>query len=107
MTNVTFSETRINGSVIQEMVVEGHAGYAEYGSDIVCAAVSAITCALLCFVENNADDRETAIDEERGYAKISACHSDERLDAAFEMAQAGMVQVEMAYPKHVTVNYRP
>ena len=38
MTTVTFHSA---GSRIDGFVVEGHSGYAEEGSDIVCAAVSA------------------------------------------------------------------
>ena len=34
-----------------ELAIDGHAGYAEHGSDIVCAACSGITYALLAFLD--------------------------------------------------------
>lgn len=106
MTNITFAETKVNDAVVQEMIVEGHAEYAEYGKDIVCAAVSAITCALLCSVENSGNPYDSYIKEDGGYARIIAYQSNERIDAAFEMALNGMVQIEMAFPKYVTVSLR-
>ncbi|MDD6159942.1 MAG: ribosomal-processing cysteine protease Prp [Oscillospiraceae bacterium] len=47
MTTVTFhrADRRIDG-----FVVEGHSGYAEAGSDIVCAAVSAVVGVTECTV---------------------------------------------------------
>lgn len=106
MTKITFAETEVDGNFVHEMTVEGHAGYAEQGKDIVCSAVSAITCALLCFVENSAKVYDAHIKDDGGYARIVAYQSDERMDAAFEMALNGMVQIEMAFPKHVTVSLK-
>ena len=47
MTTVTFhsAERRIDG-----FVVEGHSGYAEAGSDIVCAAISAVVGMTECTI---------------------------------------------------------
>lgn len=106
MTHITFSETKVNGEVVLDMIVDGHAEYAEYGKDIVCAAVSAITFALLCFVENSGKPYDSYIKEDGGYARIVAYQADERMDAAFDMALNGMVQIEMAHPKHVTVTLK-
>lgn len=39
------------------LTVEGHAGYAETGKDIVCAAVSALTQTLIAGIESLTDDR--------------------------------------------------
>lgn len=40
---ITVQVKRNDDHKISEVIVEGHAGYAEYGYDLVCAAVSAIT----------------------------------------------------------------
>ena len=37
--------------------VDGHAGYAETGNDIICAAVSALTQGLIHSMESLTDDR--------------------------------------------------
>lgn len=39
------------------ITVDGHAGYAETGRDIVCAAVSALTQTLIAGIEGLTDDR--------------------------------------------------
>jgi uncharacterized protein YsxB (DUF464 family) len=45
--------TTSNDKHIEEFQIEGHADYAEYGKDIVCAAVSALTITIVnSMVEN-------------------------------------------------------
>lgn len=104
MTNVLFNETEVNGNIVREMTVTGHAGYAEPGKDIVCAGVSTLTCALVGFVENHGKPYDTVMDEGGGYAKVVSYQSDESIEAAFELTLIGMMQVEMAFPKYVTVS---
>lgn len=40
---ITVKVIRNDDRKISEVIIEGHAGYAEYGYDLVCAAVSAIS----------------------------------------------------------------
>ena len=58
MTTITFhsADSRLDG-----FVVEGHSGYAEEGSDIVCAAVSAAVGLVECTV-NDVLVREVELD---------------------------------------------
>lgn len=39
------------------LTVDGHAGYAEAGKDIICAAISALTQGLIYSLESLTDDR--------------------------------------------------
>ncbi|MFR4579186.1 MAG: ribosomal-processing cysteine protease Prp [Clostridium fessum] len=49
------------------MEVKGHAGYDEYGKDIVCAAVSVLTVNMANSVEKFTDDGfEGSVDEKTG-----------------------------------------
>ena len=41
---IKINVVRDNKNNIQKFTVKGHAGFSEYGSDIVCAAISAIAC---------------------------------------------------------------
>jgi len=41
----------------RRLSVDGHAGCGEYGQDIVCAGVSALTQALLMSIDSLAEDR--------------------------------------------------
>lgn len=47
-------EVRIRPECIE---ISGHAGYAEPGKDIVCAAVTALTQTLIQSIENLTDDK--------------------------------------------------
>ena len=40
-----------------EILIEGHAGYAEFGKDIVCAGVTALTETLIQSMENLTTDK--------------------------------------------------
>ena len=52
----------------------GHAGYAESGSDIVCAAVSMLSTNTVNSVENLTDDEITCnVDEDTGLLTMSFC----------------------------------
>ena len=57
MTSITFhsADGRIDG-----FVVEGHSGYAEAGSDIVCAAISAAVGLTECAI-NEVLDRKSVV----------------------------------------------
>lgn len=51
------------------LTVKGHAGYAERGKDIVCAAVSALAQGLLHSLDALTDD-EISTEAESGHVKI-------------------------------------
>lgn len=83
--------------------IEGHAGYAEHGKDIICAAVSAYTYALLEYCETN----EIAMQEEEvspGYTYLFT--TDNRVTEALSLIQCGMECLERAYPEYVRVGGR-
>jgi uncharacterized protein YsxB (DUF464 family) len=91
--------TRINycrEGELHRLSIKGHAGQAEKGRDIVCAAVSALAFALLGYlIANNAqidaiqaDDGEIGIDCRGG-------------DEAFAMAVTGFTQIAEAHPQYV------
>lgn len=61
MINVTITESGI--------LMEGHAGYHENGQDLVCAAVSALTCNLINSLKNLTNIKVRAETKE-GFTKI-------------------------------------
>ena len=89
-----------------ELAIDGHAGYAEHGSDIVCAACSGITYALLAFLEEHGDEAENIAGPvvESGYFFLS-CKGTDNIKAAFHMAALGLRKIAGQYPKHVTIQY--
>ncbi len=83
--------------------VDGHAGYAQKGQDIVCAGVSAIVYALLGWLENNSEYAGfVSIDDNNGEVIIS-CEGGENVSAVFYMAAIGIEQIQNMYPAHVEI----
>lgn len=106
MIDIDFTEYRYPDGTTRELKVEGHAYYDECGKDIVCAGVSAITQALAGYIENADLDFDMQQSPEGGYMYLCAFDINEAANAAFEMALIGLLQIEMAYPKHVTVGVK-
>lgn len=89
-----------------ELTINGHAGYAEYGKDIVCAGVSAIAFALLGWLENH-EEELTEMDElmvEDGQVYI-ACAGSDKVTTAFQVALMGLIQISRAHPEYVDIEY--
>lgn len=83
------------------LAVTGHAGYSANGNDIVCAGVSAISYALLGYLQNSpAVATEAHMDS--GDLMID-CTGPETICAVFEMALIGYLQISKKYPQCVDV----
>lgn len=89
-----------------ELSIDGHAGYAEHGKDIVCAACSGITYALLAFLEHFEDEvvEVPGLIVENGRFYIS-CKGTEKIATAFYMALLGLRKISSQYPDHVSITY--
>lgn len=86
------------------LCVIGHANYAEYGKDIVCAGVSALVQALIGWCEENYDTVNCiSIDPKEGEVIIS-CDGGNDVAAVFYMASVGMEQLANNYPDHVQID---
>ena len=88
------------------LTVLGHADYAEYGKDIVCAGVSALVQALIGWIEDSPFSVECdclSIDEQSGEVIIS-CEGAEDTAAVFYMTAIGLAQIAESYPNHVLID---
>lgn len=101
MLQVTFTEDGFQ--------VTGHAGYAEWGQDIVCAAVSALTQTTVLGLRDVVGLGDRLTEEVR--AGFLTCRLPERLTAA-ERAQAklllatlraGLIAIAQAYPGYLEI----
>lgn len=81
--------------------ITGHAGYAPAGSDIVCAGVSAISCALLGYLRQTGTAAEEAACR-AGELKLR-CAAGAQADSAFQMALAGYQIISRTYPQYAEV----
>ena len=84
-----------------ELRVSGHAGTAPYGEDLVCAAVTALVCALAKYVSEQ--EPSAYIHLQPGDAQIKA--EGESLAPAFQTVLAGLRLLEKDYPEGVGVRY--
>ena len=89
MIRAVFSKNRLT--------VEGHAGYAPKGQDIVCAAVSALVYALIGTLEETENVAEVIL--RPGYAAVEA----KEKTAAFDLVRCGLTQLADRYPDFVRV----
>lgn len=87
-----------NGDLICGFTMKGHANTADYGNDLVCAAVSAIVTGGFNAFDDE-DVSEIALDE--GYAKVVVI-----TDNGYSILKTIIVQlktIEEAYPKNIKI----
>lgn len=89
---------------IHTLTVIGHANYAEYGKDIVCAGVSALVQALVSWIEENSWKVECISIDPREGEVIVSCEGGEEIAAVFKMATLGLEQIANSYPDHVQID---
>jgi uncharacterized protein YsxB (DUF464 family) len=99
MISVTFTES---GNKLS-LRVEGHAGYAEAGQDIVCAAASILAYTLASIIEKC--DINATINLEIGDMTIESDYNDplmkDIIEDSFNFALAGYALLEHNYPQYV------
>lgn len=99
MTKVVFF--RREGKLIG-FEAQGHSGYAEEGSDIVCAAVSAVTQTLAIQAETVLEMKETVFtDEKKALLKVTGENND-AWESALKAAEIYLSEVSRQYPRHLT-----
>ena len=107
MIEVTFTE---EGNVLS-LQLNGHAGYAETGKDIVCASASILAYTVAQFVmaaESNGDLASPAEIRLEGGDTIITCEPSEdampAISNAYSFAQMGYALLAYNYPQNVQLN---
>lgn len=92
-------EVRIRPERIE---ISGHAGYAEYGKDIVCAGVTALTQTLIQSIENLTDDKiEYRISP--GKVEVEYRNLSEKSKTLVDSFFVGICLIAEEFPEHVKV----
>lgn len=104
MTKITF--TKSPDGLIHIVDILGHAGYAEEGEDIVCAAISSavmLTHALLYDVQKI--PVETLIEDEGAHIRITLPEGAELLHGqeAFKAFKLHITELEQNYNEYISV----
>ena len=102
---ITAKIFRNSRGAVSGFEISGHAGNAEHGGDIVCAAVSAIAyTAAGYFSEKKCGEKPFEYSEREGFMKLSAPQigteaSEDRAaaDAVLEAAVIGLKQIALSY----------
>ncbi len=69
MTTITF--TKASDDSYKSIECKGHAGFADYGQDIVCSAISVLTINLINSIDKFTDDKpDISQDENKGIIAI-------------------------------------
>lgn len=102
MTNVEFYEY----GDVRKIEINGHAGYAECGSDIVCAGVSALSQAYVFYMQDLVDKGEAKIDSLtiiNGFLEIYSENSSPESKAAYDLIKQGIEAISEAFPDNVKI----
>lgn len=101
MTMITYDQQRMM------IKAEGHAGYAEYGKDIVCAGVSALMQTLRpALLERGIRNTMHMITTGESRIEVKAePESEQRYPClvVFETVLAGLKEIARAYPDYVSI----
>lgn len=81
---------------VPSMCVSGHAGYAENGSDIVCAAVSALSQALAKYICENCGG-SSFMDS----GVLTVICEDDRAVPCFDLVADGIKTIAKSYPENI------
>lgn len=87
--------------------LEGHAGYAEHGKDIICASASILAYTLASIVDSF-DEAESVIDLKEGDTTIECKCKDGETYAkaanAYHYTEAGYTLLAQNYPQYVSLH---
>ena len=82
--------------------ITGHAGYAPEGCDIVCAGVSALSMALLAYLQGQQADTKDFLCR-KGELKFR-CETGGEIDTAMDVALTGYRILAGMYPEYVEIH---
>lgn len=98
------SFTRQDGHLVQAELT-GHAGSGEFGFDVICAAVSALSINFVNSLVSLTDCQpDLDIDEiEGGYLKVGLPQEDEKAQLLFESYLLGLTNLSQHHPEFVNL----
>lgn len=88
----------------QGLLITGHSGSADYGSDIICAGVSALAQSALLSLTDYLKVK-TTFKIKSGYLKFTLQDVPTELtEAAFSVALIGFSEIQKSNPKYVNIH---
>ena len=96
-------EIKKNDKKIEEIVVKGHANYSDKGKDIVCAAVSSITCYSINLIEKFGYKITNKVED--GYVKMINDANNDLVDKIFEQLEYEFKGLYEQYPRNIYLKH--
>lgn len=85
------------------IVIDGHAGFAEKGKDVVCAAVTVLAFNLINSMEALTEDSIEYLADEPGHIEIEFKNLSEQGKLLIDSFFIGIGEVSRAYPEYVQI----
>ena len=89
--------------------ISGHAGWADKGGDIVCAAISVLTITTVNSIETFAlkeGEYEETVDDEGGYVKLEFYRAGHDTQLLIDSMLLGLRELEQKYPEYIRIIIR-
>lgn len=85
--------------------ISGHSGYAESGSDIVCAAVSSMTMLVANTITDVFKDKaDIKVDEAQNEVSLRLINGSEKSMELIEGFKREIIQLVLDYPEFIKIN---
>ena len=84
---------------VNKVIINGHAGYDDFGKDIVCAAVSSITTINILL---SLDNQSISYNDSRGLI-IEVLKNDMTTKKIINVLISNLYELEKAYPKNIQI----
>ena len=86
-----------------QIIIEGHSNFSEYGTDIVCASVSSISITTINALIR-LDKDSVSYEEKDGYIKLNILKHNNYVDILIENMIDLLKELEKQYKKNIKVN---
>ena len=86
-----------------QIIIEGHSNYSEFGTDIVCASVSSISITTINALLK-LDNKCIKYEEKDGFIKIDILKHNKYVDTLIENMIDLLKELEKQYKKNIQVN---
>lgn len=84
----------------QGFFISGHAKYDEYGYDIVCSAISALSQSIAMAIKKHG---KAKIRFTNGWANVELKEFSKETEILIDVLRMGLLEIEKEYPKHLEV----
>ena len=97
---ITYQQT-FNQKNLESITVSGHALFAPYGEDIVCAAVSTAVIMTINAIEKLNEKENIKVDLKEGYVKITVSKLTEVVRGLLENLIYSLDDIKSQFPKYL------